>query len=110
MIPANRPSLNKNDSKKLFKVGIDNWISSSEKEIKIYKTQFTKLMNKKYRSLATNRIESLEIALKSLNLKKNEEAIFPNFTIISNTLATLKNDLKNKLIDCDQNKIRFKKL
>ena len=94
----------------MIKLDIERLLKKIWKEIKIYKTQFTKLMNKKYRSLATNRIEAIEIALKSLNLKKNEEAIFPNFTIISNTLATLKNDLKNKLIDCDQNKIRFKKL
>ena len=109
MIPANRPLLNKNDAMKVFKVGIDNCISSSEKEIKIYKSQFSKLMNKKYGSSVTNRTEALEIALKSLNLEENEEVIIPNFTIISNTLATLKNDLKIKLIDCDQNKIRFKK-
>mgnify|MGYP003315008704 CR=1 FL=1 len=36
-----------------------------------------------------------EIAVQSLNLPKNSEVIIPNFTIFSNAIACLKNDLKN---------------
>ena len=43
----------------------------------------------------------MEIAIKSLNLKKNDEIIIPNFTIISNALAVIKQNLKPVLIDCD---------
>ena len=104
MIPVNRPLLNNNDAKKVFKVVKDNWVSSSGKEIKIFESRFSKLMNKKYGSLVTSGTAALEIAIKSLNLNKNDEVIIPNFTIISNALAVLKNDLKIKLIDCDQKK------
>ena len=71
MIPVNRPLLNNNDAKKVFKVVKDNWVSSSGKEIKIFESRFSKLMNKKYGSLVTSGTAALEIAIKSLNLKKN---------------------------------------
>ena len=42
----------------------------------------------------------MEIAIKSLKLKKGDEVIIPNFTIISNAMAVLKENLIIKLVDC----------
>ena len=49
----------------------------------------------------SNGTAALEIAIRSLNLKKNDEVIIPNFTIISNALAVIKQNAKPVLVDCD---------
>ncbi len=103
MIPVNRPLIQKIDAKKVYRVVKDNWISSSGPEVKIFEKKFSKLIGKKYGSLVTSGTAALEIAIKSLDLKKNDEVIIPNFTIISNALAVFKNDLKIVPIDCDLN-------
>ena len=51
--------------------------------------------------MVSNGTAALEIAVKALNLKKNDEVIVPNFTIISNVLSILKQGLKPVFIDCD---------
>ena len=102
MIPVNRPLIKKIDAKKVYKVVKDNWISSSGPEIKIFENKFSKLIGKKYGSLVASGTAALEIAVKSLKLKKNDEIIIPNFTIISNALAVFKNNLKIIPIDCNK--------
>ena len=71
MIPVNRPLIKKIDAKKVYKVVKDNWISSSGPEIKIFENKFSKLIGKKYGSLVASGTAALEIAVKSLKLKKN---------------------------------------
>ena len=44
---------------------------------------------------------ALEISLRCLDLKKRDEVIIPNFTIISNLLAVIKSGAKPIAIDCD---------
>ena len=101
MISVNKLILDNSDAKKVFKVIKNNWISSSGPEIIKFEKKFASLIGKKYSSLVTSGTAALEIAVKSLNLKKNDEVIIPNFTIISNALAVFKNDLKIVPIDCD---------
>ena len=43
----------------------------------------------------------MEIAIKSLNLKKGSEVLIPSFSIISTANAVIKNNLKPILIDCN---------
>ena len=43
----------------------------------------------------------MEVAVKSLKLKKNSEVLIPSFSIISTANAVIKNGLKPVLIDCD---------
>lgn len=101
MISVNKLILDNSDAKKVFKVIKNNWISSSGPEIIKFEKKFASLIGKKYSSLVTSGTAALEVAVKSLNLKKNDEVIIPNFTIISNALAVFKNDLKIVPIDCD---------
>ena len=101
MIPVNRPIIKKSDVNKVFKVIKKGWISSSGPEVKIFEKKFSKLIGKKYGSLVTSGTAALEIAIKSLDFKKNDEIIIPNFTIISNALAVFKNNLKIVPIDCN---------
>ena len=76
------------------------WISSEGPEVKKFEKNFSKYIGHKYAVAVSSGTAALEIAIKSLNLKKGDEIIIPNFTIISNALAAIKQDLKIKLIDC----------
>ena len=56
---------------------------------------------KKFGVAVSNGTAALEIAIKSLNLKKGSEVIIPAFSIISTANAVIKNKLKPILVDCD---------
>jgi len=101
MIPVNQPLITNQDAIAVFKSVKSGWISSAGPEIKLFEDKFKKIIGKKYCSLVANGTAALEIAIKSLNLKKNDEVILPNFTIISNVLAVVKQGLKPVFIDCD---------
>jgi len=101
MIPVNQPIITKKDALAVYRVVKKGWVSSSGPEINKFENKFKKLIGKKYCSLVSNGTAALEIAVKALNLKKNDEVIVPNFTIISNVLSILKQGLKPVFIDCD---------
>ena len=101
MIPVNQPIITKQDALAVYKVVKKGWVSSSGNEINKFEDKFAKLIGKKYCSLVSNGTAALEIAVKALGLKKNDEIILPNFTIISNVLSIIKQGLKPVFIDCD---------
>ena len=78
------------------------WISSEGPEVKKFEKNFSKYIGHKYAVAVSSGTAALEVAIKSLNLKKGDEIIIPNFTIISNALAAIKQNLKIKLIDCSK--------
>ena len=100
-IPVNIPYISKEDIKSVNKVLAKGWISSNGPEVKSFEKKFSKKIKQKFSVAVSNGTAALEIAIKSLNLKKNDEIIIPNFTIISNALAVIKQNLKPVLIDCD---------
>ena len=101
MIPVNRPVITNIDAKNVYKVVKNGWISSSGPQIKIFEKKFKKFIGKNYGSAVTSGTAALEIALKCINIKKNDEVIIPNFTIISNALAVIKQNALPIPIDCD---------
>ena len=100
-IPVNKPLITRGDIKYLNKSISKGWISSEGPEVKKFENNFSNYMGNKYSIAVSSGTAALEIAVKSLNLKKNDEIIIPNFTIISNTIAALKENLKIKLVDCN---------
>ena len=62
---------------------------------------FLNFIGNKYSVAVSSGTAALEIAIKSLKLKKGDEVIIPNFTIISNAIAVLKEKLSIKLVDCN---------
>ena len=68
--------------------------------IKKFEDKFAKFHKKKYGITVSNGTAALEIAIKSLNLKKNSEVIIPTFSIISSLLCVLKNELTPVFVDC----------
>jgi len=102
-IPVNVPRLFPQDKKNVIECLKTGWISSQGKCVKKFETNFSKFNNRKHGVAVSNGTAALEIALKSLNLKKNDEVIIPAFTIISSIICVLKLGLKPILVDSDIN-------
>jgi perosamine synthetase len=100
-IPVSVPLVTVKDIKSINKVLKKGWISSDGPEVKIFENKFSKKINQKYSVAVSNGTAALEIAVKALGIGKNDEVIIPNFTIISNALAVIKQNAKPVLIDCD---------
>jgi perosamine synthetase len=100
-IPVNKPLITKTDADKVYSALKGGWVSSEGPNVKKFEKKFSNFIGHKYSVAVSSGTAALEIAVKSLNLKKNDEVIIPNFTIISNALAVIKLGLKIKLIDCD---------
>ena len=100
-IPVNTPKVFGNESKlvnECFKTG---WISSEGPFVKEFETKFSEFHKRKYGIAVTSGTAALEIAIKSLNLRKGDEVIVPTFTIVSSILCLVKNGLKPILVDSD---------
>jgi perosamine synthetase len=101
--PVNEPLITEKDIKSVVKILKAGWVSSDGPEVKKFEAQLSKKVGKKYGICVSNGTTALEIAIKSLKLKKGSEIIIPNFTIISSALAVIKNNCIPVLIDCDRN-------
>jgi perosamine synthetase len=101
MIPVNRPIITRDDSKSIFKAVKSGWISSAGPEIKNFEKKLSNFIGKNYASTVSSGTAALEISLRCLNLKREDEVIIPNFTIISNLLAVIKSGAKPIAVDCD---------
>ena len=102
-IPVNIPKLYKEEKKNISDCIKTNWISSEGKFVKIFEENFSKFNGRKYGIAVSSGTAALEVAVKSLNLKKNSEVIIPSFSIISTALCVIKSGLKPVLVDCDIN-------
>ena len=100
-IPVSKPFVSNKDIILVNKVLKKGWISSDGPEVKIFENLFSNKINRKYSIAVSNGTAALEIAIKSLGIKKNDEVIMPNFTIISNAISVVKQNAKPILIDCD---------
>ena len=100
-IPVSKPLIKKIDCDNVYKVLKKGWISSEGPEVKQFEKKFSKLITRKFSTSVSNGTAALEIAIKALGIKKNDEVIIPNFTIISNALAVIRQNAKPVLVDCD---------
>ena len=102
-IPVNIPKLYAEEKKNIIQCIRTNWISSEGKFVKDFEESFSKFNNRKYGIAVSSGTAALEVAVKSLNLRKNSEVIIPSFSIISTALCVIKLGLKPVLVDCDIN-------
>ena len=80
-IPVNRPKVFQSDIKNVVKALKENWISGEGPYIKKFENDFAKFHKRKYAISVSNGTAALEVALKSLKLKKGSEVIIPAFSI-----------------------------
>ena len=102
-IPVNIPRLYSEEKKNIIQCIKTNWISSEGKFVKDFEESFSKFNNRKFGIAVSSGTAALEVAVKSLNLRKNSEVIIPSFSIISSALCVIKLGLKPVLVDCDIN-------
>lgn len=100
MISVNRPVFLGNEKKYLLNCIKTGWISSDGPYAKKFEIKFAKFVNRKFSSTVSNGSVALEIAIRSLKLKKGSEVILPAFTIISCCNAIINSGLKPVLVDC----------
>lgn len=100
-IPVNTPKIFKQEKKYVLDCMKSGWISSQGKYVDLFEKKFSIYNNRRYGVAVSNGTAALEIALKALNLKKNDEVIIPTFTIISSILCIIKLGLKPVLVDSD---------
>ena len=100
MIPLSKPKITKQDIKNILKSLNDGWISSDGPNVLKFEKKFANYLGRKYCVSVSSGTAALEIAIKCLNLKKNDEVIIPNFTIISNALAVVRQGAKPVFLDC----------
>ena len=101
LIPVNKPVVSKDDINSVVKSLKENWISSEGPYVKKFEENYAKYHKRKYGIAVSSGTAALEIALKSLILKKGSEIIIPTFSIISTALCVIKNNLKPVLVDSD---------
>tara|TARA_Y100000816_G_scaffold292387_1_gene287385 strand:+ start:1381 stop:2520 length:1140 start_codon:yes stop_codon:yes gene_type:complete len=99
--PVSKPKIFKGDIYSVNNVLKKNWISSDGPEVLKFEKKFSKYIGRKYSVSVSSGTAALEIAIKALGIKKNDEVLIPNFTIISNALAVIKQQAKPILIDCN---------
>jgi perosamine synthetase len=98
-VPVNRPLVGKEELANVKKCIESGWISSSGSYIKKFEKDFSKIVNRKYGIAVSSGTGAIDIAIKVLNLKKNDEIIVPNFTIISSVIEIIKQGLRPIFID-----------
>jgi perosamine synthetase len=103
IIPVNRPSFSNIEKSYLLDCINTGWISSSGKYIPKFENEFKKIVNRKYSAAVSSGTAALDIAIKSLNLKKGDEIIVPNFTIISCVNEMIREGVKPIFIEADPN-------
>ena len=100
-IPVNKPKIFGTEKYYVNECLKTGWISSEGPFVKKFEQIFAKFNNRKYGVAVSNGTAALEVAIKSLNLRKNDEVIIPSFTIISSVLCLIRNGLKPVLVDSD---------
>ena len=101
LIPVSSPYITRKDVDSVNRALKSGWISSDGPEIKKFEENFSLFVDRKYSVAVSSGTAALEIAIKALNIKENDEVLIPNFTIISNALAVIRQQAKPVLIDCN---------
>ena len=103
MIPVCEPLLNGNEKKYVNDAMNTNWISSSGKYIEKFENEFAKFCGVKYGIAVTSGTTALHLALISLGIKKGDEVIIPNFTMVACANAVCYTGAKPVFVDAELN-------
>ena len=99
MIPVNTPFLNGNEKKYLNECIDTGWISSEGPFVQKFEKNMASYDGRKYATACASGSAALDIAVKALGLKKDDEVIIPSFTIISCAQSLVKLGIKPVLVD-----------
>lgn len=100
-IPVNRPSFSNTEIREVTKTLKSGWVSADSPINKKFEKNFSKIIKRKFSVAVSSGTAALDIAVKSLDLKKGDEIIVPTFTIISTLTQIVRQGIKPILIDSD---------
>ena len=100
-VPVNRPLIDAKEIKEVLKTLKSGWISADSPVNKKFEKKFSKKINRKFSVAVSSGTAAIDIAIKSLDLKKGDEIIVPAFTIISTLNQMVRQGIKPILIDSD---------
>ena len=101
-IPVNVPKIFSDEKTNIKKCLDTGWISSEGSFVKEFEKSFSRYNKRIYGIAVSSGSAALDVALKSLNLKKGDHVIIPTFSIISTALCVIKLGLKPILVDVNK--------
>lgn len=102
MIPVCEPTIGRKELKYVKDCVKTNWISSKGKYIKKFEEEFAKFCNTRYAVACSSGLAAMHLALASLGLKKGDEVIVPDFTMIATSNAVLYTGAKPVFVDAEK--------
>ena len=110
-----KPNLNGNELKYITDCINTGWISSIGKYVNLFEKKFSNFSKIKHCLPVSNGTTALQLALKTLNIKKGDEVIVPNLTFASPVNAVIHSGAKPVFVDVkpttyciDENQIKKK--
>ncbi len=80
----------------------DNWISPGGKIVKIFEKKMKKYTTGRYNLGTVNCTSALQLAIRLLNPKQNEEVLVPTITFVATINSVIYNNCRPVFIDCDE--------
>ncbi len=109
MIKLSEPFFFGNELNYLKKCLKDRWISSGGKYTRIFESKIKKFTNGKFNLGLVNCTSALQLAVRLLDPKKEDEIILPSITFVSTTNSVVYNNCKPIFMDCDDHLLLDKK-
>jgi len=109
MIKLSEPFFFGNEISNLKKILKDKWISSGGKAVKIFEKKFANFTVGKFNLATVNCTSALQLAIRLLHPKKDEEILIPSITFIATVNSALYNNCKPVFLDCDDDLLLNKK-
>jgi dTDP-4-amino-4,6-dideoxygalactose transaminase len=101
-VSLSRPEIDLKEYKEVKKVFKNKWLINGP-NVKFFENKFKKKFNYKYSASVSSCTSGLELVLKTLKLKKNDEVILSSFNFIAAGIAIKKNQAKPIFIDQKKN-------
>ena len=96
-ISLSQPEINLKEYKEVKKILKNKWLINGP-NVKFFENKFKKKFNYKYCASVSSCTSGLELVLKTLKLKKNDEVILSSFNFIAAGIAIKKNQAKPILL------------
>lgn len=103
MINVFEPEITFKDRIEVYKALKNKNISGTSNEVRLFETSLASYFERKHAVAVSNGSVALDLALKLLNLEKDDEVILPSFTIISCLAAVIRGGGKPIFCDIDPN-------
>jgi len=101
MIPLSVPNLCGNELKYVRKCIKTEWVSTAGHFISIFEKKIASYLGSKYAVACINGTSALQVALRVLKVRKNDEVIVPTLTFIAPVNSIIYNNAKPIFMDCD---------